>query len=45
MSLVTATNVNKIYRAGEVEVTAVKSADFEIELIFFYCFTASFFLK
>ena len=31
MSLVTATNVNKIYRAGEVEVTAVKRADFEIE--------------
>jgi len=38
MSLVTATNVNKIYRAGEVEVTAVKSADFEIEQASFVAF-------
>jgi len=38
MSLVTATNVNKIYRAGEIEVTAVKSADFEIEQASFVAF-------
>ena len=38
MSLVTATNVNKIYRAGEVEVTAVKRADFEIEQASFVAF-------
>jgi len=38
MSLVTATNVNKIYRTGEVEVTAVKSADFEIEQASFVAF-------
>ena len=38
MSLVTATNINKIYRAGEVEVTAVKSADFKIEQASFVAF-------
>ncbi|MCK5002929.1 MAG: ATP-binding cassette domain-containing protein, partial [Gammaproteobacteria bacterium] len=38
MSLVTATNVNKIYRAGEVEVTAVKRADFKIEQASFVAF-------
>ncbi len=38
MSLVTATNINKIYRAGEVEVTAVKRADFEIEQASFVAF-------
>jgi len=38
MSLVTATNVNKIYRTGEVEVIAVKSADFEIEQASFVAF-------
>ena len=38
MSLVTATNVNKIYRAGEIEVTAVKRADFEIEQASFVAF-------
>jgi len=38
MSLVTATNINKIYRAGEVEVTAVKHADFEIEQASFVAF-------
>ncbi len=31
MSLVSAQSVNKVYRNGEVEVAAVKSADFEIE--------------
>jgi len=38
MSLVTATNINKIYRAGEVEVTAVKSANFKIEQASFVAF-------
>lgn len=31
MSLVTASNVGKIYRAGDVEVSAIKKADFEIQ--------------
>ena len=38
MSLVTATNINKIYTAGEVEVTAVKRADFKIEQASFVAF-------
>jgi putative ABC transport system ATP-binding protein len=31
MSLVTASNIGKIYRAGDVEVSAIKTADFEIQ--------------
>ena len=38
MSLVTANNVGKIYRAGDVEVSAIKTADFEIQSKSFVAF-------